>query len=694
MATGSYIRAAQQAADGKREPVVLLRVEDVATIERIYTTKEDWDGSAELLNIETEDILGSALNYFTEDMKVFGGDWEYPYGYGVEPKESGFVYRLKGSFHQYSPGGKRDWFGSYEYSFTIPSSVLFQRAQFNVNPGPILESKTINVKQAIIIEESTNQLYPDYYYCTAYLYLDNNANTFLLGGVDENSDTWFWLCNSPLLIDTKFVPTATSIIKTSTIDFEASPADPVLFSVDDIKSAGVSITYEAFADDFSPPTTSRGVIVDGDAIGSVGYRYYRILATFSSSNGAVGELAEIVLSGGDQTSRLFSTHRDLPTVGAAPLLPMNPVGTLSSKIELDKPTSVGEIGVKMLWTKEVGDLIATGYLRNKAVQVKHGFVGLAESEFETIFTGSWANYTADHRKMEISVSTQNVLRRFMKVKLPRETFNASGVKSTVPLVFSADNAVQVILDLVDELGIPDRYIDRTTIEGLRDGALAGSEYNVTRTLTTPVEAWKLVHELATLCGCFVVVLPSGKMTLTQYDLHATPAATFDARHVDFDAIDGGQDALFTRQLIYYDPNVADPKEEEEDYDKGYLLINAGSETAYDESSEHRWFDLWGASVPVLTALADRWDRWHATPRFKITCKNAGLRHIAVLEGQIVNVVGLRVPCEDTNWAQASEFKALVMKRSIDPTKCVMSFDLMQITDAFTGYTSGFSAGFR
>ena len=45
MASDAYIQAANQARDGKREPVVLLRVEDVATIERTYTTKEDWDGS-------------------------------------------------------------------------------------------------------------------------------------------------------------------------------------------------------------------------------------------------------------------------------------------------------------------------------------------------------------------------------------------------------------------------------------------------------------------------------------------------------------------------------------------------------------------------------------------------------------------------------------------------------------------------
>ena len=53
MASDAYIRAAQQAADGKREPVVLMRVEDVATIERTYTTKGDWDGSATLTDIDT-----------------------------------------------------------------------------------------------------------------------------------------------------------------------------------------------------------------------------------------------------------------------------------------------------------------------------------------------------------------------------------------------------------------------------------------------------------------------------------------------------------------------------------------------------------------------------------------------------------------------------------------------------------------
>ena len=469
---------------------------------------------------------------------------------------------------------------------------------------------------------------------------------------------------------------------TSTIDIGSSPVTASRFEVDDIKPTGASITYTAYADDFDPPTTSRGTVVDGDTIGAVGYRYYRIKADFATSNGARGVLQEIRIIGGDTQYITFSTHKNIPSFGALPLLPANPVGNLSSKIELDKPTSVGELSFKLLWTKASGDMLATGYLGNKAIQIQHGFVGLSSTDFETIFTGIWANYKADHAQRIIDVSTQNVLKRFMKVKLPRETFNAgTGAKETVPLTWSGINAVQVILDLVEELETPDRYLDRTTIEGLRDGALASTDYNVTRTITKPEEAWKLIHELATGCGCFVVVLPDGKVSLVLYDASATPVTTLDARYVDFGPINGGQDQLFTRQLIYYDPNVAAPGESEEDYDKGLLAINGTSETAYEESTEHRWFDKWNFSTTVMAAMADRWDSWQGTPRFTLSAKKVSNHLITILEGQIVWVTGLTVPVAAADFDTPQKFKALVTKRAFNPSKCTLDFELLQISDA-------------
>ena len=269
----------------------------------------------------------------------------------------------------------------------------------------------------------------------------------------------------------------------------------------------------------------------------------------------------------------------------------------------------------------------------------------------------------------------------MKVKLPRETFNVSGTKTTTSLVFTGANAVQVILDLMDELGIPDRYIDRTTIEGLRDGALSGATYAVTRTLSTPQEAWKLIHELATICGCFVVILPSGKLTLSLYNAAAAPVATLSARFCDFAGIDGGQDKLLTRQLIYYAPTGTDPGEDEDEYTKGYLKINATSETNYDESTEHRWFDKWNASTTAITALATRWDNWQGSPRLLLSAKKLPIHKIDIIEGAIVWVSGLKIPVAAAKFSTPQKFRALVLRRSVDVMACTIDLDLMQIADA-------------
>lgn len=691
MATAAYLNAAKQATAGKREPVIVVRVEDVATIERFYTTQSDWDAAAVSVNMNSVVDLNNVVPQVEIASLTLDGYAEYLYG--VDPHNYYATLRLTNVAYP---------------TFLLFVEGLAMEIELPFGSFPGSGTKSIGLKVdvvnvgGIVLAESATVVAPFTTTATTIRGTLPFVSLALIAGAECAASTdyylrWQILTYNGSAVDwdyagfyattgrVGFVPknAANATLTTATIDLGLSPVAASRFEVDDIKPAGTSITYTAYADDFDPPTTSRGTVTDGGVIGAAGYRYNRIKADFTSSNGARGVLQEIRIIGGDAQFKTFSTHRNIPSK-ALPLLPLNPVGTLSSKIEIDKATSVGELSFKLLWTRDSGDMVATGYLRNKAIQIQHGFVGLSASDFETIFTGVWANYKADHAKGLFDVSTQNVLKRFMKVKLPREAFNeTTGVKTTAPLEWTNVNAVQVIIDLLEELEIPDRYLDRTTIEGLRDGALSSADYNVTRRIEAPEEAWKLIFELATLCGCFVIPLPTGKWTLVLYDAAATPVATLDARFVGFGPIDAGQDKLYTRQLIYYAPHTVDPGENELDYDLGWLRINTTSETAYGESTEHRWFDKWNASPAVITALADRWNGWQGTPRFAISAKKAGGHHISILEGQIVWVKNLTVPVPAASFGVPQKFKALVLKRAFNPTSCTLDFDLLQITDAET-----------
>lgn len=706
----SWVNAAKQAWQGKREPVIVVRVEDVATVERAYTTKGDWDGSAAVSHLDTASAEGSVLNAQMDAISPALGDFKPSYDYTSCLTQAVYAsFSFAATIDCFLYQLFFDSINFTEYTATEAGSgggvrSVTVQIRTGSSAGPVIGSSSFDVDFGSYFSIDHGA-----FSATAWFRSLSNTFTYPVGARTElaagvtyygtitiDSVLQIWTqggyynqrmspgVNGAVKLSYVGKNVADCFLLTSTIDLGLTPSVASRFEVDDVNPSGASIAYTAYADDFTPPTTARGTVVDGGTIGAAGYRYCRILAGFAANNGAISSLQEIRIIGGDSQYQTYSTHKDLPYRGALPLLPEKPVGNLSSRIEIDKPTSVGELSFKMLWTKASGDLIATGYLRNKAIQIKHGFVGLPFSDYQTIFTGVWANYSADHGKRLLSVSTQNVLKRFMKVKLPRETFNVTtGAKETTPLVWSNVNAVQVILDCIEALGIPDRYLDRSVIEGLRDGALSAASYNVTRTLVAPEEAWTLIHELATLCGCFVVVLPTGKMTLVLYDAAATPVATLSANIVDFSAISGGQDKLYTRQLIYYAPNGADPGDNESDYDKGLLAINVTSETAYDESTEHRWYDKWSASGAVITALAARWDEWQGTPRFTLSAKNVPGHLLHILEGQIVWVTGLTVPTAAAAFGVPQKFKALVLKRAFNPSSCTLDFDLLQISDAET-----------
>lgn len=352
--------------------------------------------------------------------------------------------------------------------------------------------------------------------------------------------------------ETRYLPTA--FTQTTSVDIGLIPTADSIFTVNDQSSAIATLTYTARGSNDNATWTDLGAVVDGDPLAP--YRYYDFAASFTSTGPETPMLREIGVSGGDSQFRTYSTHEDVPTLGARPYLQAS-ISPLNTKIELMKLGSIGEVSPKLFFLRDTFDLLKDGYLRNKLVQIKHGFLGMAAADFEPIFTGLWYDGSIDFNQGTINVKTRSIFSRFSKVKLPQEKA-LGGVRDDLtcpPWERINANIMEVMLDLTEAMGVPDRYLDRASFTALSAGARAGNDWNVSRRIDKDAkeDATKLMEELSALAGVFLLQQPNGKISAQLYDPAAANVAEISTDYATFSPLELGQADLFTRQQILYNP---------------------------------------------------------------------------------------------------------------------------------------------
>ena len=477
---------------------------------------------------------------------------------------------------------------------------------------------------------------------------------------------------------------ATASLTTSPVDMGVVPTIASRFEADDIVPSGATITYHAYGSDTNDNWTDLGVVVDGGSLDP--YRYYYFNAALTSGGVYTPAIDELRVIGGDTQYTYLSTHKDLPVQGALPYIAPGGISSISNKIDLTQQATVGELTAKLHWRKQIGDMVAGDYLKNKTIICKLGFVGLAEVDFEPYFVGTWHDYQSDQDKGLITVKTRNVLKRFTR-KVPAADYflDAAGKQyNPVKLYNLSGNIMDVMLQLADLLGIPDRLIDRASFTGLASGARSGSDWHVSRDLTEPQDARDMLNELAISAGVFLFEGADGKLVAKLYDQFAAadPVAVLDAVHCRFKPVDGGQKDLYTRQAIYYQLRPGADGGSTSDYAYCHLAVNAEAEVAWAETNTREWKDKWGLSVVAIQLLAQRWDSWFAVPRATVRVEDVPPRFYGIERGEVVAVNNLQLPCPEDQWqGYTSNTRFLVMGKSVsDPTggNLTVSFDLMQL----------------
>lgn len=434
MPSAAFLAAATAATAANRQPVALVAIESDNAINTYVTTQSDWEASSPLTDINT--------SYSSGDIRLGTDGDEIVPGYYTAPAVASSV-ATDGSFVFYQDlGGGYTNYISYSSTFFTGTRSTVLSVRFTPNVGSVVwgaivqgkyagGSTWLNIAQAsysgaIQTRTLTSGQFPrgDWEFRIAMVYPTT-------GGTP--SGPAITLVDYTETYETCFMSTGTLTTAATGLDLGLIPTVSSQLQTTDAIPPGCSITYTAWGRDTTGASwTALGTVADGASLDP--YRYYQIKVdltaaeeTVTLSGGWNGypytvyrispTVSEIRIIGGDSQYTYLSTHPDTPLHGALPWIAPGGVSSISSKIDLLQQATIGELTLKLFWRPPLGELLHSGYLKNKTIICKIGFLGLAEVDYEPYFVGTWFDYSTDSSSGIITVKTRNILRRFTK-KIP------------------------------------------------------------------------------------------------------------------------------------------------------------------------------------------------------------------------------------------------------------------------------------
>ena len=354
---------------------------------------------------------------------------------------------------------------------------------------------------------------------------------------------------------------ANGYLRTTSIDLGSVPTANSIVSIgEQVVVDECSLTFELYGSNDNASWVDMGEVSDGSSVAP--FRYYQFGCTFVSTVAGQGVptgtpiLASVGISGGNSQFLDFSTHPDFPVPGALPYL-LPDIGTLGSTLTLMNLGTTGEISPNLYYLPATFNMLQTGYLRNKTVQLLYGFEGLSAGDFTPIFTGLWYDGVLDLVKSLINVKTRTVFSIFQKVQFPREKA-LDGLRDSItcpPWNLINVNIISAMLSCLDMMGIAERYVPRSEFIALQDGPFAGDDWNVSRRIDkdNKIEATKLLEELSVLSGVFLRQMPDGTISPMQYNPGAPQVCQLSPDIATFGQVSLGQSELYTRQQMLFTP---------------------------------------------------------------------------------------------------------------------------------------------
>jgi hypothetical protein len=373
---------------------------------------------------------------------------------------------------------------------------------------------------------------------------------------------------------------------------DANTDNQAVVSIDDQIPTGTALTYTmegSATGAWGGEEVALGAVVDGSRV--AGYRYYRVAAALSGDKKETPVLKSIKVEIPDQVFK-FSTLSD-ETLGALPML----MGIPGRNVKLNLKELITEssaVNVRLLRTDVVDQILRENYLRGLSVELQVGMLSddVLASDLAPYYSGRVKNYSiaADSVTIELSDATKDLNR-----KVPEGT-----APSTAPSVtYDGTHMCDVVLDLLDRVDIASRYIDRGSLDNLKnnvgDGSPVDTAFVVKRTgalaITEPVSGKKLVSELLELLGAYMVIQENGKLQFVEYDSSTAAQETWGSNDLNRGIkYTPALEAMRNQVYVFYDWDGSG--NEGSDFASVYIVADAASISNWDTTDtkviKSRW----------------------------------------------------------------------------------------------------------
>lgn len=270
------------------------------------------------------------------------------------------------------------------------------------------------------------------------------------------------------------------------------------------------------------------------------------------------------------------------------------VSSLSNKLDVSKGwTNRGELTVVIAGRDNFISMLSDEFLKNRRVIIKEGFVapGFLYSDYAETFTGKILDWRRKGDRLSLTIGDD--MRVSASIKLPVENET-----KTQTLDYKAMNPVDIMLEILDEIGVPAAQIDTARFEDQKNTWLSGWVFD--RVLTKPEKATQYLAELQLETNSFIIQ-DGEKISLTYFG-PPTPGEIVplwtDDDTIDKDSLSvdsGYRGRFFNRFLFLYDYD-----EDGEDKFESYSSVRIDEDAASQTTSE--WEEV------VTKTIKSRWMR--------------------------------------------------------------------------------------
>lgn len=441
-------------------------------------------------------------------------------------------------------------------------------------------------------------------------------------------------------------------ITTDNIDLGEVPTNDGEWVIEDITPDDSTLTYTAeysTTGAWGGEEVSIGAITDGLAI-TVLARYWRVEATFTPSTNK-GETPTLQSIRVDYTS--YKKFNKLKDLGYEPLV--DEVSSLTSKVDLFEPASIGTISVSLVMSDSLSDWVYSDTLFNKIVRVKLGYryPGFVESDYTYYFTGAIDDWDVDDGILNLQLKD---LSKDWKLPVPEKW------ESVVDDVAYVDeHHINIILDIFqNEINVRDSGLLLDFFAAVKANTPG---YKVTRTITKKTEdAKKLVEELRFLLWAYYLPRGDGKIGIKQFDKDEAIQTTFTDDNTVKIEWEANSESLINRTKLYYDwDGLGDDEENFDELDPG---DSGTSQTDFRAIVPFKLLDKWTQAAEssqiseLEIKILEQFDTMPA--KVTVTCD---VNQIAIEAGDMVNVTTVNAP--GSGGAGIIDEKYLITSKNLD-----------------------------